>query len=51
MDHNSVTTQQSVSYFQRMVEENDKLRSIRVLKPEVIGDVVAEYNRLLRTNN
>ena len=51
MDQNSVTTQQSVSYFQRLVEENDKLRSIRVLKPDVIGDVVAEYNRLLKRNN
>ena len=51
MDQESVTTEQSVSYFQRMREENDKLRSIQVLKPEVIPQVVTEFNNLLKRSN
>ena len=46
-DWTSVTTEQSVSYFQRLREENDKARSIRVIKPDVMPQVIAEYNRLL----
>ena len=46
-DWTSVTTEQSVSYFQRLREENDKARSIRVIKRDVMPQVIAEYNRLL----
>lgn len=46
-DWTSVTTEQSVSYFQRLREENDKARSIRVIKPDVMPQVISEYNRLL----
>lgn len=48
-DWTSVTTQQSVSYFQRLREENDKLRSIQVIKPDSINQVLSEFNRLLKS--
>ena len=47
-DWTSVTTQQSVSYFQRFREENDELRSISVLRQDVILDVVKTYNKLVQ---
>lgn len=47
----SVTTQQSVSYFQRLREENDELRSISVIKPDSLRNVIAEFNALLRGVN
>lgn len=46
-DWTSVTTQQSVSYFQRLREVNDEQRAIKVLKQDVISQVVSEYNSLL----
>jgi hypothetical protein len=46
-DWTSVTTQQSVSNFQRLREVNDEQRSIKVLKRDVISQVVSEYNSLL----
>lgn len=46
-DWTSVTTEQSVSYFQRLREENDEARSIRVIRPDVMPQLISEYNRLL----
>ena len=48
MDQESVTTRQSVSYYQRLVEENDIARGIKVLKPDTIEQVVDEYKKLLK---
>jgi hypothetical protein len=47
MDQESVTTRQSVSYYQRLEEENDIARGIKVLKPDTIEQVVDEYKKLL----
>jgi len=46
-DWTSVTTEQSVSYFQRLREENTKLRSIKVLTLDTLTTVINEYNKLL----
>lgn len=48
MDQSSVTARQSVSYYQRLVEENDIARGIKVLKPDTISQVVDEYRKLLK---
>lgn len=47
LDWSSVTTQQSVSYFQRLREVNDEQRAIKVLKQDVVGQIVSEFNTLL----
>jgi len=45
---NSVSTYQSISYFQRMRDFNEELRSIKVLKKPVVLQVVTEFNQLLK---
>lgn len=44
----TVTADQSVSYFQRMVTKNDELRNIQVIKPDTIRQISQEFNKLLR---
>ena len=44
----SVNTVQSVSYFERFRELNEETRSIRILKPDTIIQVISEYNALLK---
>lgn len=51
LDQNSFTNNpeyQSISYRGRLQLLNDDLRSIRVIRPESIVDIVSEFNRLLR---
>ena len=48
LDQGSVTTRESVSYFQRVRETNDEQKIIAVIKPEFISEIVLEFNRLLR---
>lgn len=43
----SLDTMKSVSYFDRLREVNDELRSIRIIKPDVISQVLTEWNALL----
>ena len=38
-----------VTYYDFLVEENDKLRKIKVLKPEAINSVVSTYKEALRS--
>jgi len=38
-----------VSYLDRLIEENNKLRSIKILKPQVANQVNNEFQKLLRT--
>lgn len=45
---NSVNTFQSVSYFQRMREYNEELRSIKVLKTDIIAKIVTEFSQLMK---
>lgn len=47
-DWSSVNSFQSVSYFQRLRDKNDDLRPIRILKPEVLTQVLSEFNQLLK---
>ena len=47
-DWSSVSTLQSISYFQRLRETNDNNRSISVLKPDTVVQIVAEFNQLLK---
>lgn len=51
LDLTSVNTVQSVSYFQRLREENDNLRNISVIKPDSIRQIVSEFTSLLRGIN
>ena len=44
----SVNAFQSISYFQRFRDLNEETRSIRVLKPDTIIQVVSEFNALLK---
>lgn len=48
MNHQSVRTLNSVSYYQRIVELNDAQKSISVIKEDSIGTIVREFNRLLK---
>lgn len=48
MDQSSVSSRQSVSYYQRLIEENDKARGIKVLKPDTVTQVVDEFMKLLK---
>jgi len=48
IDWDSVNTLQSVSYFQRLRDNNDVNRAISVLKPDTAIQVVAEFNQLLK---
>jgi hypothetical protein len=48
MDQESVTTRQSVSYYQRLVEENDIARGIKVLKRDTVEQVVDQFRQLLK---
>lgn len=48
MDQESVTTRQSVTYYDRLVEENEIARGIKVLKPDTVEQVVDEYKKLLK---
>lgn len=41
----------AVTYFDRLESQNDDLKSIRVLKPDVAQQIYSEYQRLLRENN
>lgn len=43
----SLDTIKSVSYFERLREVNDDLRAIKIIKPDVIGQVLTEWNALL----
>ena len=47
MDQNSVNARQSVSYYQRLTEENDIARGIKVLKTDTIEQVIDQYKNLL----
>ena len=47
-DWTSVNTYQSVSYFQRMTELNDDMRTISIIRPETVIAVVSEFNALLK---
>lgn len=47
-DWTSVNTYQSVSYFQRMTELNDEMRSISIIRPDTVISVVSEFNTLLK---
>lgn len=38
-----------VTYYNFLVEENDKLRNIKVLKPEAVNSVVSAYQEALRS--
>lgn len=38
-----------VTYYDFLVEENDKLRNIKVLKPEAVNSVVSAYQEALRS--
>ena len=48
INQGSVTTAESVTYLQRLRETNDQQKAIAVIKPENIGEIVLEFNRLLR---
>ena len=48
MNQESVTTRQSVSYYQRLIEENDIARGIKVLKKDTIEQVVDQFRQLLK---
>jgi len=48
LDQSSVTTRQSVSYFQRVRETNEEQKVISVIKEENISDIVLQFNRLLK---
>lgn len=45
---NSVNSYKSVSYFQRMRDFNEDLRSIKVFKKDVLLQVVTEFNQLVK---
>lgn len=47
INHRSVNTMNSVSYYQRLVELNDKQKSISVVKAESILPIIKEFNNLL----
>ena len=47
MDQNSVNARLSVSYYQRLTEENDIARGIKVLKSDTIEQVIDQYKNLL----
>lgn len=38
-----------ITYLDRMIAENDKLRKIKVFKPEVVGEIDKEFQKQLRT--
>ena len=44
----SVSTFQSFSYFERLRDRNEELRNIAVLKPDVLVQVLSEFNQLLK---
>ena len=46
-DWTTATAAQSVTYLERLIEENDKARAINVLKPDTLNQVVSNYNALL----
>lgn len=48
MDHRSVNTLNSISYYQRLTELNDKQKSISVIKKDSIGPIITEFRKLLR---
>ena len=48
IDQNSVTTRQSVSYVQRVVETNDSQKVISVIKKDNIVNIVNEFNKLIK---
>jgi hypothetical protein len=37
-----------ITYYERLVEQNETLRTIRVLRPDVVDDLVSEFRRLIR---
>lgn len=43
----SLDTRKSVTYFERLRETNDELRAIKIIKPDVISQVLTEWNALL----
>ena len=47
-DWTSVKTEESISYLQMLIAKNEDMRTISVLRPETITQVVAEFNDLLR---
>jgi len=47
-DWTSVSAYQSVSYFQRLTEQNDEMRTISIIRPETVVGVVSEFNALLK---
>ena len=49
-DHSSVNTMNSVSYYQRIDEQNEEQKAIRVLRRDVIPQVETNFLRLLKEN-
>jgi len=47
-DWSTVSTEESVTYLQRMQETNDDIRSISIIRPSTITQVVSEFNALLK---
>jgi len=47
-DWTSVSPLTSVSYFQRLTELNDDMRSISIIRPDTVIAVVSEFNALLK---
>jgi len=48
INQSSVTTRQSVSYVQRIVETNESQKIISVIKRDNIHKIVSEFNKLLK---
>lgn len=48
VDWTSVNTYQSVSYFQRISELNDEMRTISIIRPENVIKLVSDYSALLK---
>lgn len=47
INHRSVNTMNSISYYQRLTELNDEQKAISVIKKDSINDIVREFNKLL----
>lgn len=50
-DVSSAAAYTPVTYFERLQSQNDDLKIIKILKPDVAQQIYSEYQRLLRDNN
>lgn len=50
-DTNGAAGYTAVTYFDRLESQNEDLKIIKVLKPDVAQQIYSEYQRLLRENN